>query len=875
MTISSSQALLVIFLLLLLPTITFSQENQISGFILDSLGTPIESATVTLSAEDQIISFAISDETGRYNLSFQKETNVALLLQVRSLGYLKFSEVITNFESGTQVKDIVLYPKTENLDEVLIVESQRPMQERNDTITYDLNFYTDKTEQTVEDVLKQLPGIEVETDGTIKYLNKEISKMLIDGDDLVDDQYTLLSKNLDSDLLKNVQVLLNYDENPLRKKFGKGKDVAINLSIKEERKNILFGKVSGGGGSKERYKIKTNLGLLRDQFKVLNLNQINNVGEILEPKPRYDNIDFQGLWVRNSKKEANGDFPVNNEIRQPAFLRPFESVRNQSEMASLTSSYNWTSSLSSRGLLYYTRDRINFNSESSNVFFTGREPVTYTEQATVTEAISNFYGNAEFKFYDEGLWYATFETEFKHRSPGWNQELLLNGFPRIAVSNGTESNFNNHLNITYQADKTLLWENYAYFSLAKNYQDFEGTSILTEEPTLDLLLQRATLEKYYTGFSSRLTLSNARSTTVLISGLENENENFNSRIFQEVGGHIDSLQSYRALKFLNVTALVEQTFHFSKKRDLELSSGVTKKYGGERVNDYLLFRGRLTYSFPIPKAGQFAINYSFNQKLNDFSSLYSGYSLINYRTLKGGIDQLFKINNHSFALTHNYQNSRKGFLMFNILSYTNYDKGYIAQNFVDEAFTLVNLQEGKGGEIFIAQNQLTKYVNAIQTSLKLENGINYFQNYISVNSAEVSPAKNYNLTSSLGGTTYFDIPVNIEFSAGFQYSESHFQDQESSVVNLLLMNRLIYDINKKLIFSAAYRYYNLRSNTHSFLSAELSYKPESSNWEFELSGRNLLNVKHFRTANVSDFHVWERSTRIIPRYLMLTAHWRF
>lgn len=853
-----------------------AQGYQITGTISDSEGEPLNSASITLNiSTDKIIVYDISDNFGNFKLTFKATEGDSLRLQARSLGYKEFTETIIASSQNSFKRNIQLEEKLESLDEVLVVESQKQMIFNKDTITYNLNFYSNKTEQTVEDILEKLPGIEVEDDGTIKYQNKEISKMLIDGDDLVDDQYTILSKNLDSDLLKNVQVLRNYDDNPLRKKFGEGDEVAINLSIKDDKKNIIFGKATLGGGTDNRYSMASNLGLLRKKFKILNLNEFNNTGNLVSPQTKYQKLPLQDLWNRNSKKESFAPNVVKNELNQPAFLQPEEAVRNKSEMASFTTSYKWNEDSSMRGLAYFAKDRINFDSNIQNIFLTGEAPVEYTETTGVTDISPTFYANAELKNYNQKNWYTTFETEIRNQKPVWNQNLFLNENPIRTLSNGRQTSFNNHLNLTYQASESLLWENYVYYSFSDSNQEFSGNGITFNEEEENSLYQFSNLQQEFFGLNSRLRLKNAKRTIKFKAGIENEADNFSSEIKFNEQNTPDSLKFDRNIKFLNIYNQLSYTFHFKNNKDLKFQTGITSKSPQENLNNYHLFQGGLSYSFPLKKMGRFAINYTFKQQLSQFSEFYPGFTLTNYRTLKNGANDLLKIGKKSFGLTHNYQGYDSGFLIFNLVSYNKYDKGYISRNFINTDFTVINIEEGNGGELLIAQNQLTKYIDIISTSLKFENGFNYFLNYLAANNEEILPAKNYNLTSSLTGTTYFKLPINLKFSLEYQNNQSLFNNQTTKVENFILSNTLTFKPNDILIFSANYNYYNLASNKHSFLSGTIDYKPKKSSWSFQFSAQNLLNVRNFSTSQTNDFRFFEQRTNIIPRYAMLTAHLRF
>ncbi|MFB9863998.1 TonB-dependent receptor [Rufibacter immobilis] len=855
-----------------------AQNHQIIGSVKDEQGKPIESANILLlSSKEEVITYAISKGSGEYSLKFNATIGDSLWLTIRYLGYKEFKHGILLQADKTSLSiDGILIQKNEDLDEVVVIESSRPITVNKDTISYNLDFYTDNNEQTVEDVLKKLPGISVADDGTIKYGNKEISRILIDGDNLVDDQYTLLSKNLDSDLLKNVQVLRNHDENPLRKKFGEGDDVAINLSIKEDKKNILFGKLSAGSGTNQRYNTKSNLGLLKEQFKVLNINDANNNGFQTSPKNTYKNLALQDLWEYNSKKEAFATPVVQNEVNQPGFLKAEEALPNKSELGSITTSYKWNNNLSIRSLTYFSKDKLFFDNNTYTRFLTEEQPLTYTEQIHARPVNRNLYLNTELKYYNQKNWYTTFEAEYRRESPLWNQGLLLNDKAIKSASEALQHYFNNHLYVTYQASESFLLENYAYFSSSRTTQDFFGQGISFRQRLEEADLQQFSKErKTYAGLNSRLKLSNARRRIHLAVGIEKENDHLQANIFSPESNIEDSLQSSRKLNFTNFHEQASYTFYLQQNKSIEVEAGFTHKVTGKALaEDFHLVRSGITYLFSVPKAGKFALNYTYRQQLSDYSRFYSGYALKDYRTLVGGATHLLRVNSNALGFTHNYQDLANGFLLFNIVSYTSYDKGYITQNFINEDFTVIETEEGKGGRLLLAQNQVTTYVAPLYTSFKLESTFSHTLNYLSINLGPFQKAKNYNVSSRFSGTTYFNFPANLRFSAEYQKNRSIFNEASSQVNNYILSNEIIFKPNDKLVFTTTHNFYHLSGNKHSFLAVTVDYKPERSKWAFQLSGQNLLGVQNFRTIQTSDFRYFEQKTLINKRYIMLMAHLR-
>src|SRR5690606_27441794 len=101
---------------------------------------------------------------------------------------------------------------------------------KKDTVVFNINSYKDGTERKIEDVLRKLPGIEInELSGIIKYKGKSIETVMLEGDDLFGSNYTLGTKNINADMVTEVEAIENYSENALLKGIEHSEKVALNL----------------------------------------------------------------------------------------------------------------------------------------------------------------------------------------------------------------------------------------------------------------------------------------------------------------------------------------------------------------------------------------------------------------------------------------------------------------------------------------------------------------------------------------------------------------------------------------------------------------------------------------------------------------------
>ena len=846
-----------------------SQEKvYIEGTVSDTLSNPLNAVTVTVSTADQeMISYSISNSEGSFKLSFDNPTNTPIYLVAKSLGFEYYTTSLDLKENKRiYFHNIILQHSTEALDEV-VIQSTRPIRQNKDTITYNIDYYTDDTERNVEDVLEKLPGLTVGDDGRIKYGNQEIKKILIDGDDLVDEQYTILSKNLDSKILENIQILKNYDENPLRKKYGEGQDIALNLTIKESKKNILFGKVALGSGTNERYDFQSNLGLLSGKLKTLNLNKLNNISDIVTPVPSTVDNSISSLNdLSKDRKLYNSSF-INNEIQQPDFLEDEEILTNQSLFLSQSTNYKLNKNSTIRSLFYYSKDKIDFD-QVNNTIYNVENPIFFQEDISITQKNPAFHNELDYEFYNQEDLFIHFSSKLHFGEPAWQQSIFLDEEFVPLIYKGESKFVNHHLRLTFQPNEGFLWENYLY----QVYSSKNSVSEIDDIPlsNSDENRQNINQEKSAVGAISKLQLKINSNTFEAQVGVEQERNLLETSISE-----IDSLTGIRNIKFLNFFGGVGYQFQFKNKSEISTNLSLTYKKSYNQLKNFTLPEFDVSYQWSINEIGQFSLGYNFAQEVPDYQSIYEPFILTNYRTLTKGNEQLFKIGKHGFTLIHNKQILGKSLFIFNILSYTKFDKGIISTSFLSEDFNLVYFNIGKGGEFAILQNSVTTYISFLSSSFKVVNDISYYSNYLAINNNEIIKSKNYSINTSLESTTYVANKITLKNELLNNHQVNFLGDQKSSFNNIILKSKLSYKILEELNFSLTSNNYWMENANLSLLSTQIDYMPNDSDWNFNLQANNLLNEKYLISTHLNSYISTTTKTRIVPAYLLISAIYRF
>ncbi|MCC1483822.1 carboxypeptidase regulatory-like domain-containing protein [Winogradskyella immobilis] len=227
-------------------SISFAQV-KVEGIVKDSIGNPLEIVNVVAinSETNGLESFAITNEAGKYRLDLKKNTKYKI--QISSIGYKAISEILETKEKNS-VKDFVL--KEDNLLDEIQLTYDIPVKVDGDTITYNADSFKKPTDRKLGDLLKNLPGFEVNDAGEVKFEGKTIPKLMVDGKDFFEGDTKLGTKNIPSNAVDKVQLLRNFSEvDQLKGVQDNSDNLALNLKLKEGKKNFWFGDITAGAGT--------------------------------------------------------------------------------------------------------------------------------------------------------------------------------------------------------------------------------------------------------------------------------------------------------------------------------------------------------------------------------------------------------------------------------------------------------------------------------------------------------------------------------------------------------------------------------------------------------------------------------------------------
>lgn len=294
------------FLSLLITISSVAQsEIDLTGQVVGAGDESLMSATVVLlsQADSTLVSFSLTDNEGLFVV---KDLPYAdYIMQVTYLGYQQYSNPISvknGFESNVGV--IKLIQSNTALEQVEIKGEHVPMVVKKDTLEYNAAAFQTQPNEVVEDLLRKLPGVEVDNDGTITAQGEEVQSVTVDGKKFFGDDPTIATKNLPADAVDKVQI---FDKKSDMAEFSGMDDgereKTINLELKADRRKGQFGNVEAGYGTDDRYKGRLSLNRFSTNTQISAIGNFNNINE--QGFSSADYVSFmQGIGFRN--RGSNG-----------------------------------------------------------------------------------------------------------------------------------------------------------------------------------------------------------------------------------------------------------------------------------------------------------------------------------------------------------------------------------------------------------------------------------------------------------------------------------------------------------------------------------------------------------------------------------------
>lgn len=868
----------------------FSQTT-IFGTVKDG-SNPLYSASIILkdSLSKGIIGYTYSDDNGNYVLQINKIGQFNIIFSSLSFETKTLPLVIDQKEKEIRI-DVVLNDKPLNLQEV-IIKANLPMSIKEDTISFRTKYYAKGNEQTVEELLKSIPGLVVNSDGTIKVGNQEIEKLMVDGDDLFEKGYTILSKNMPAYPIEEVEILKNYSNNRLLKGVEESNKVALNLKLNEKSKRIWFGNIETSIGNDSFYQLKGNLMNFGKKSKYYFLTNLNTIG--------YDATgDIENL-IRPFRVDEPSSIGDNQKTNSSLSLLPqninFKQSRthfNNAKLLSFNTIFNPTEKLKLKTLGFLNCDQSDFFRNSLDYVSVNNTNFINTEDYQLRNKKRIAFGKLDATYTISKNKTIALTTKYNNGNLNDVSNLLFNDNSIIENLKNQNTLFDQKISYTnkFKEKKVfLLTGRYIDEKTPQNYSvnQFLFQDLFPSISTANIVKQQNTNQMQFAGINMHLLdrkdkghllelqLGNEfrkdRLSTVF-SILEN-----NTTIEKPIGYQNNTTYMVNDLYLKSKYLFKFNTFGITGKLNIhQLFNRLENNKNFNRQNPFFI-NPSLGFDWKINSKNKLTSSYSYTTTNAKVLDVFSDYALIGFRSFSKGTNDFNQLNASSIVFNYQLGNWSDRFFANMFILYSRNHDFFSTNTLLNQNFTQADKTLVKDREFLSFNSKLDYYFKFITSNLKLDIGYTKSEFKNSINNSNLRQVTSNNYNYGLELRSGFKRAFNYHVGTKWTTTEIETTTNIDFTNNTCFLD-LSFVFNKRFdlqLQSERYYFGNLQTdNTYYFLDLDTHYKLLENKLTLGLSGKNLLNTQSFRNFSISDIGTSMTEYRLLPRYLLATMEFRF
>ena len=906
-----------LFLLFIFTNSVIFSQIKMTGKVTDSIGTPLELANIILinSESNSLETFAMSDDKGNYKLSLKKNTSYNL--QVSYIGMSTFSQMLMTKDDDI-FKNFSL--QSNNQLDAVELTYEMPVVISGDTLVYDADSFKTGTERKLEDVLKNLPGVEINDDGEIEVEGKAVTKVMVEGKDFFDGDSKIASKNIPSNAVDKVQILKNYAEVGQLSSVQNNQDnIAINIKLKKGKDKFWFGNILAGSGESPNYTQNQDLDLYIFQpklffysptYSINVIGDLNNIGE--QAFTRRDYWNFSGGFNRPSGKSGTNISLGNNNL---SFLQLQNNRAKDinTEFIAVNSSFSPSKKLDYSAFLILTNSETEIQQNNSTQYVGLIDNIPDENTQTNTSQTSELgIGKFSLKFNPNVNNQVDYEVLGRVTNESQDQNYLSSVIGSIEQLDEAETfSLNQNLNYYYtlneknifalEAQHQLKDEDPFYNALLENNNNYQTTAIGlgldNSLPFYNIAQDKRVKSNQLDAKVDYWNILNKKSDLNLTLGTIYSKQDFDSEIFQYLSEYDENI--YNPTSLVNdgfdsndVSYLFNDLYlglHYRLKTGkFTISPGFTAhSYNSENnqsgsVDSNFSYKKSFFKILPdfnmiiqLKDSESLRLNYAMRTQFTDITKIARGLVLNNYNSLFIGTQDLQNAISHNISL--NYYS-------FNLFNYTNVYAGINYNKSIDQIRNLTSFESviatSNPFNSSFADENLSIYgryqrsYGKIRGTLGTSLNLSKFNQFIRDTSA---PSLNETFSQSYNSSirTLFKNAPNIE--AGIKYSVSetnigsletkYFTESPFVELDALILKSFTFRTNYS---TTKFKDQNTLLNNYKFFDASLSYRTDKeSKWEFEIKATNLLDTKSQSQSSVSNISVSTSEYFIQPRFITL------
>jgi len=828
-----------------------------------------------------LIAFCISNSEGRFRTTVNCPSD-SLCVETSSINYHNERRCIANTSQTLQFKLIYGVKELKG-----VVVKAAPIEKRGDTLSYLVKPFTHMQERTIGDVLKNMPGIEVESSGRILYQGMPIQKFYVEGLDLMGGRYGVVSKNLPAEAVSTVEIYENHQPIRILEDRVTSHQASLNLKLKRNITTTGTAKL-GAGASPLLWDVNLTPMTFTKNFQIVTSYQTNNTGDDVSRQLNTYTLADLLQDVPSGSPDILGIQEVSPpDIAQNRYLDNNIHLLNFNGLQRIGNNFQL------RGNLYYINDVQREHSTMQRTIYIPLDTLQFTEQ--LNNHRFNNYLQGEFTL-NRNVKGNYLDNKLKIQS-GWDKQygLAYTGDENINQSlKKPFSSLSNELRSispvgNYLLEfRSLVMYNYSPHRLAVEPGMFEDA--LNQGEIYDLAKQQIDLQRFYTDNSAGFTFSWKRLTFTPRVGIAYRQQTLESKILitrqgeERVAGNdfSNNLEGTQTRTYL-------QTDVEYKLNKITINAELPLSWQHVNLNDtrldekqdftHLWFDPSLSVDYSITGFWRLRSSWSYTNKSGDIDMVHYGFILGNYRDLSLQAAPLSITSSNNLSLSLSYRNPIISF--FNSLNYvySTSNNNLTYSNIIqDDGTNIVKaIYQPQTAYVHYLTGYTSKFFTAIKTTLSMRANYNQRQGKTLVNNELLN-------TKTLFYNFKPDINIRLfqwltaEYDLNSSYIETFIDNESKSNISMLSHNLLFFISPKdNHLISLTSEYYDHKGNTTFFGDVSYRYTISKSGKkvDFELKWNNIFNNKTYTTYQASSFTVWKSTYDLRPSQALLSVRFSF
>ena len=880
----------LLFLLFFSYTINTSAQHQLSGFILTSDKLPVENARILLhSLSDSakpLVAFTNSDKNGFYTVEIPG-VQTYFRVTVRAGSYQNI-EKIFDLSRDTIISplDFVLHPSVSYLDTVQ-VNMKFTISVTGDTLTFNPDAYSRKNETTIEQLLANIPGIDIKDDGRISFNGTPITNVLIDGDDLFKKNYQQLTQNAAPKILDKIEVIKNYQKDQLLKEFNKAGSQVINLKLKDKYKNYLFGNASAGYGDQNNKLADLFLIKLSPQTKIQAGGNYNTTGSTYATTGK---ISAEDILAVNESSFFSYDpvspvLSINHYYFQ--YLPMYYQQRNKSMQGHsniLFKKKKWENVLN----IKFASDTVQRQQKIQTTYSDGTN-IFQNDQGSERNQLQEYNFTSSKNSEKESIYInASLNNKIKRYVLGTESNQSLNSIQRL-----DNSNLSWQVNLSYnkRLNKNILWSNtMGYFDQAihenlRTNPDFLFW-LFPEHLSLNELWSAGGNRFRYAKLKSELYINKSLLSHIIGLSYTADQKTFSSNL-TSLRFSDDSLaipfenNSHFQNRILSMT--YTGNFRLSEKNSLTLKMVNEPDFIQYKSDNQSSEKAEFFYDYAIgitskKRAGGINFNLGMKRQLANNSLFFPNYVQTSFHELQSGFIRPYGTQSTYLQLMHNLISIKKQLTSSFMLSLSHNHDEFVRSLNTTAIGTVHSFTDNPNNtNSLILFFRMQKAIGNLPLSVNTNILLNWRSIVYEFNE-EIKKSDLSMFNGTIGMKSLFESFFNFDYKFSIFHSSNKIKSPTKAASNAeTLLNKFNGYFVMKKVFNATITLNNMSDKNitfnGNFLDIAVSRKMLKEKLLVELNARNLFDNKEISNQIISPYSIQENSEHIRGREFFLKVRY--